>query len=280
LDFCGEGHDHRNIELMIEYFQQHLPLQHIRVLFNSCVDVFQLPYQAHSWPTHMVDHVQWFSKFDAIPVEAVYKFLCLNRRPSVTRAQLLGGLLDRVENQNVICSFGASGDPPGDYQQYFPKHQLPILLDGIKYSAADRQQIPHVFKQCLFNIIVESSDQPTANVWKSIFITEKTFKCMALRQIPIWYAVPGLVQQVRLLGFDLFDDIVDHSYDKIQDSTLRMQAVLNQIELLDQKWTPEQIPVLQKQLTDRFENNYNRLCAFVKDHGQIYKNFLLDLSRS
>jgi len=276
-----EGHNEHDIELVIQYFQQHMPLQRIGVLFNACVDVSRLPYRAHTWPTHMVDHMQWFSNFDATPAVATHKFLCLNRRPSELRAQLLGRLLDNVDNSHMIFSFGSSGDPVGEYQWYFPKHRLPVLIDGIQhFSDPTRHKIPKIVKQCLFNIVVETSDQQAANTWKSKFVTEKTFKCMALQQIPIWYAVPGLVQQVRLLGFDLFDDVVDHSYDRIQDPIARLQAVVDQVVLLDQKWPNDQLPALQKRLTPRLKNNYNRLCAFVADHTQIYQNFLLDLSRS
>jgi hypothetical protein len=281
LDFCVEGHDDRDIKLVVEYFQQYMPLKQIRVLFNSCVNVHQLPYQAACWPTHLADHMQFFSKLDTTPLPVIKKFLCLNRRPSLIRAEFLSSLLDSVDNQNIVCTFGSSGDPVSQYQSLFSAHQLPLLVDGIKNcNNNDHHQIPPIFKQCLFNIITETSVQGGTNNWQSVLITEKTFKALALRQIPIWFAVPGVVQQVRILGFDLFDDIVDHSYDRIQDQQQRLQAVLQQINHLDSKWATDQLSQLQQSLTSRLENNYNRLRMFTADHSQIYQNFLLDLSRS
>jgi hypothetical protein len=78
-------------------------------------------------------------------------------------------------------------------------------------------------------------------------------------QVPVWFAVPGLVQQVRALGFDMFDDIVDHSYDSIQDQNLRIQTVINTVSALDQQYTIDHCQQLRFSLWHRLQANYNLL---------------------
>jgi hypothetical protein len=71
--------------------------------------------------------------------------------------------------------------------------------------------------------------------------------------------VPGLVGNVRKLGFDLFDDIIDHSYDSIQDQNLRIQAVIDFVSALDQLYSVDNCQNMRFALWDRLQANYNLL---------------------
>ena len=101
----------------------------------------------------------------------------------------------------------------------------------------------------------ETSNQTDDFSWRTRFLTEKTFKAFALRQIPIWVAVPGLVEEVRKLGFDLFEDIVDHSYDQIQDPDQRRQKIVETVIDLDQRYSFDDCVKMKQQLQPRFEHN-------------------------
>jgi hypothetical protein len=46
-------------------------------------------------------------------------------------------------------------------------------------------------------------------------VTEKTFHALIAEQIPIIIGYKGIVEHCRQMGFDMFDDLVDHSYDTI-----------------------------------------------------------------
>jgi hypothetical protein len=67
--------------------------------------------------------------------------------------------------------------------------------------------------------------------WERVFVTEKTIKAFAMRQIPIFNTVKHHVKFLRTLGLDLFDDIIDQSYDNIDDPLQRIQAVATQVEI-------------------------------------------------
>ncbi len=68
------------------------------------------------------------------------------------------------------------------------------------------------------NIIVES-------VYEDIFFSEKTFKPMLANQFFVIIAGKGSIAALREMGFDTYDDIIDHDiYDNEPDDT-RIQAV-------------------------------------------------------
>ena len=52
----------------------------------------------------------------------------------------------------------------------------------------------------------------------------------AWHQFPLWYAVPGTVSKLRDAGFDLFDDLIDHSYDDEGNPDIRMNKVVAELQ--------------------------------------------------
>jgi hypothetical protein len=58
-------------------------------------------------------------------------------------------------------------------------------------------------------------------------ITEKYLNSVYGMNFPIILCVPGAVAHLRELGFDMFDDVVDHSYDTITSPMHRLIAAVN-----------------------------------------------------
>ena len=273
----SEGHDSVVIAPLVDYLSALIGIDRIRVLFNAIVDIDKLPYRARSFITHFTT---WDGRFvntgDQSGVLLEQKFLCLSRRPTLGRAQFVSQLLSVVPNTRA--SFG-SGFPEWsqEFQEYFPGHSLPILFDG------DARHYVHnlasdLFRTCLFNIVIETSSQIDPNSWSSVFITEKTFKSFDLYQIPVWFAVPGTVAQVRQLGFDLFDDIIDHSYDTETDTVARKNLIINQIELLDSNYRLDDCQQLRATLWPRLQANYNRLDQLSQEYNQTHDRLVAELT--
>ena len=55
------------------------------------------------------------------------------------------------------------------------------------------------------------------------WISEKLLNSQLGSNFPIWISGKGTVKWLREHGFDVFDDIIDHSYDTERDPVLRMQ---------------------------------------------------------
>jgi hypothetical protein len=72
------------------------------------------------------------------------------------------------------------------------------------------------------NIVTETQYTETPGI-----ITEKTLFALLAGQIPIVIGYPGIVEHCRSLGFDMFDDLVDNSYDTLHDDTIRWSEALS-----------------------------------------------------
>lgn len=62
------------------------------------------------------------------------------------------------------------------------------------------------------NIVTETQYTESPGI-----ISEKTLFALLARQIPIFIGYRGMVEDCRRLGFDVFDDVVDHGYDDLED---------------------------------------------------------------
>lgn len=88
----------------------------------------------------------------------------------------------------------------------------------------------------------------------SFNVTEKTANAFFACNFPILLGGVGIVQHMRDIGLDVFDDVVDHSYDRIANPFDRIisaidnnQRILSDTGYVKQCW---------KQCRSRFESNY------------------------
>ena len=65
-----------------------------------------------------------------------------------------------------------------------------------------------------------------------ITFTEKTIKPLVKGQIPLIHSYFGLQNELRKLGFDLYDDFVNHSYEKELDSLKRLEMIVDESKRL------------------------------------------------
>lgn len=277
LDFRREGQCNKLIENVITYLRS-VPVLDLAVIFNAKVNVDELDYTAVSAVDTLANHQQWFTalKQHALVQETDCDFLCLMRRPSHSRAKLASRLLKEVGSLRI--SFGSMCQPGElvDYQHYFSNQVLPLLLDGI--TVRDHRKLEYLvdnplFRKCAVNIIAESSSQTDPSCWHSIFVTEKTFKAFGMLQLPIWWAVPGLVDCVRTMGFDVFDDIIDHSYDREHNEDQRLELLITQIKQLKSL----DLAQLRTDLMPRLLANRKKLNRICKKESEQFQRILKDL---
>ena len=273
LSFLDEGHGANELESLCQYFDQSHSRDRYLILASPYIGPSQYPIVGFT--KSMVNHGNFFTNIQQHPPEQDLqidkKFLCLIRRAAPTRAEFASKVRYHVPEQDLRMSFGSHhvAQEISQFQHLFPNVDLPILLDG-QVGNHNREKIydvESVWYQSLFNIVVETSSQTDPGIWRSVFITEKTFKAFAMCQIPVWFAVPGLVEQVKALGFDVFSDIVDHSYDSIQDQPNRMDTVVNRIMYLHQKYSLKQCQELRFSLWHRLQANYNLLATLEQEHS-------------
>jgi|APSaa5957512493_1039668.scaffolds.fasta_scaffold23003_3 hypothetical protein len=285
----NEGIGPLDIQLAINSIKKEGVSLNIRVIFNAIIDIDALPYKALCYPENMAKHFNFLRHISKLDVDwknikIRYYFISLIRRASVGRVKFAKMLLDTVKREQCIMSCGSGLDSYSLTQELinmFKPHRLPLLVDG-PISISAKNQHHHTnpdFFDCLFNLVVETSSQTDSDSWTEIFITEKTFKAIAYRQIPVWFAVPGTVEEVRRLGFDTFDDIIDHSYDNITSSEVRMSKIVSTMKYFVNNYTLEQANNLRINLWSRLNNNVLLLDKLSRVHHKKKQQLLLELAK-
>jgi hypothetical protein len=281
LSFLDEGFGPLEIQPLTDILLRTHPGKFM-VLFNAHADVGSLPYSAQCFTAWLINRSEYgLDRLDYnFDVQLDRKFLCLLRRPTLNRARLARFLLDNVGLDTVRLSFGSGAQ--GGLEQYrdVVGSDLPLLVDGLLTDRVQEFDVSNIlFHRCLFNVAAETSSQTEAN-WRSVFLTEKTWKAVMQRQIPIWYGVPGLVNQVRTLGFDTFDDMVDHGYDAVSDETQRHQVVFDQITQINQQYSLADCQALRQQLRPRLEANFEQLLTYFRTNRRQVSNAILEFDYS
>lgn len=146
-----------------------------------------------------------------------------------------------------------------DYQllQLFTKN-LPFKFEGEDGRRPDLE-LKNFYRKAI-NIITENVsgfDDSDNHRYGTITFTEKVWKPFKVHQIPLILALPNSLDKIRELGFDIFDDFVDHSYDKELDHKKRVEMAFNELMRLS-----------KLDCVDFYNKNKER---FIKNHCNIYK---------
>jgi hypothetical protein len=149
---------------------------------------------------------------------------------------------------------------PGKFQ-----HRMPMLLDGTwedGWSGTSGCMFAGIDKKitrAFVHLVLESSYQrPITNQgegWLVPLISEKSMKPFAYGQIPLFLCFDGQVQHVRNMGFDLFDDVIDHSYDTEPNPFKRISLVIDQLQQICENWTWEQMQQFKSKNQHRYDRN-------------------------
>lgn len=76
----------------------------------------------------------------------------------------------------------------------------------------------------------------------TIAFSEKIFRALQLPRPVLLYSMPGSVSVLKKYGFELFDDVVDHSYDHEPNQIQRQIIILDHLCLWkDKSFTAEQL---------------------------------------
>lgn len=194
------------------------------------------------------------------PMEITHHYVCLNRQQRWQRTWLV----DNLKQQDL--------DRLGKISYVY--YDTPMVLDDNQVSWQAQRNIDHpAIAGAAVNVITESAFEPQHLEIKPAqhyrpCITEKTFKSMYLCQLPVWVAPMSTVACYRDLGFDAFDDMINHAYDLQPDPLIRLQAILYEIARL----TKISIPIWRRYRADnmdRFQRNLDRLLYFNNNH-RIY----------
>lgn len=174
--------------------------------------------------------------FETEPMEFLDR-VCweFEERHDAVRECMLSGYRDLLTSTSLVT------DEYNIYENYASGHRN----DNISNFNA---RLRPMYRNSFVEIVTESSF-----VAPAYMITEKTANSMFGCNFPILLGGCGIVQHLRDLGFDMFDDVVDHSYDLISNPFDRITtAIDNNKQLLTDAEFAKQAWV---KCRDRFEHN-------------------------
>lgn len=97
------------------------------------------------------------------------------------------------------------------------------------------------------------------------FITEKTVLPMLYKKPFVTLSHSNWNDYLKNLGFELFDEIIDYSYDKIENLEDRADAMVRNISPL----VNEDLDKLYLKLLPKLEHNYNRVWQIIRSKQYI-----------
>ena len=221
--------------------------------------------------------------------DTTHHYAMLARIPKTHRVKTAVKLLERGLDSYGKISCGSGHYGPilrTQYDKHVPEkwqNRFPMLLDGFIMNSDVRQhngplQLTEI-TGAFFQIIPETAHEWDAPGWVVPFLTEKSAKCFLLKQVPIWISSIGQAKMAKDLGFDLFEDLVDHAYDAVADPDLRLNMVIDQVERLCNMPLQQLIEYRADNAT-RFDNNYQLLFDIKRNLTDIkHKTILLALDK-
>lgn len=175
-------------------------------------------------------------EFSSIPKK--YQISCLNGIPREHRKLVYLKLQSKPYFKDIVFTFGHR---PGIHYNFDTwsltnqeQEQFSLLPQQIGFLPSDCGDIDlsinhPAYQESYVNLVTETTirlDTP--------MLSEKTFKPIIAGQLFVLIASPGAIQFLRRIGIDVFDDIINHSYDSIFDTRIRIEQALNQIDRLYQ----------------------------------------------
>lgn len=132
--------------------------------------------------------------------------------------------------------------------------KLEWTVDRVSYyghQMSISQIIPiQIYNQTAYSVIAETCFSDSF-----AFFTEKTSKPIIARRLFVMFAGKGYLANLRKLGFQTFDGIIDESYDNEQDALIRWRQAWEQMLWLSQQ---PQEQILEK-IRPIVDHNFNHM---------------------
>jgi len=187
-------------------------------------------------------------------------YVNLNNKPWDFRCEML----DALSQRNLISKGEISWNECNIDYDFKHWKQERLIIDP-EYAKLTEQygSFPPAFLESFMSLVSEST-------MDTIFPTEKTYTPIYFKKPFIVWSVPNFHKALQELGFELYDELFDYSFDSIQDSKKRLNAILDQVESVVDK----DYQNLYNLVAEKAERNYNILKNIRFDKSRVPKSML------
>ena len=149
--------------------------------------------------------------------KSLYKALLLMNREKKHRTQLIKKLGTQLDQ--CVWSYIEQG------KQLNHADTPPPNIHWHRYLNADW------FDQCCMSIVTESLAEPPVD--RVPFVTEKTWKSVAMQHPFVVLGEPGTLQHLHSLGFETFENLWSEDYDTTQSTDRRIVQIVENVVQYD-----------------------------------------------
>lgn len=231
-----------NIKLMVTVCSHPSDYYKQQTQYFNDVEIVHWPTYWVNWTMMCSDHLDFNQTYHGFK----YPYICLNNKKHTHRCMLVDeltgqGLLDRgiVTWNKFLCR-----DERNLYPFKYYDDNIRLLSDNFE-TMLDSFLIPDEYYQSFLHVIGEATLSVTC-------ISEKTW-------LPILFKKPFIVMADQYfhkklvdLGFELYDEIIDYSFDSEPDTLKRAEAIALNVKRITQQNTSE----LYQKIKDKAQRNY------------------------
>ena len=178
-------------------------------------------------------------------------YMSLNVKPRPHRSIMMDELChhDLLKHGHISWH---TNDP-----DYVWKYWKPTKLI-IDTESVNQWTVPSTYKSTLFNLITESSTDVA-------FVTEKTCTAMFFKKPFLVLGSRGFHRALKDMGFELYDELFDYSFDTDTSLTNRIHGIINNINnLKDQDYE-----LLRHKVKDKVDYNYNKVVELATSRKHV-----------
>jgi hypothetical protein len=229
-------------------------------------------------------------------------FVCFNKVHREHRIQLFVKMMNSGLIEKAHYSFEGSGegwldnivnDPTFEpivrdtfskYRNLFPIrlnitqdrcNPIDLQPDDIKYHTESYFSI--ITETLFYNREESKKRHAFLDAAGGVFFSEKTFKTIGFKHPFILVGQYSILKELKKIGYKTFHPFIDESYDDIEDSDERMEAIWKEINRLC-NFTPDQWVEWQNQIKPIVEYNYdvlkNKKSFLYSDLAKVHQLFL------
>jgi len=190
------------------------------------------------WPTFFINRSAYYLEKINLQqkTELKYFFICMNNLPRHHRCFLFDTIF-RLRLDSISALTWHQPDTEYSWQYWKPEQLLLSDRTYINHSMSNQMDknlvssihgVPEEFFSSLFSVVSESSVE-------HIFITEKTAIPLLLGQPFLIQGAVGFHNYLKILGFELYDEIFNYDFDSEPDHQKRTLMMLDNLEFLKTK---------------------------------------------
>lgn len=222
-------------------------------------------YRIEYWPTFWINYSEavldtdnFSYKHYQLPQSFSYPFICLMNRGHLHRCATIDQIAKRSLFDKGIVTWHDIHNEGDAYNFKHYDRSIRKLNDKFDTELSSFI-IPDEYHRSLFDFVTEST-------WETIILSEKIVKPLLLKKP---FAVLGAKHYNKFLvelGFELYDELIDYSYDNIEDTLERSAAYVINMKTVSEIQNLESV---YQKLYPKIMHNYH--CALdIKNNFSLF----------